>query len=195
MHRFAPTRAYQSPIHPITLIMSSNAPTSVPPMKNTALIVDFPSSRHSTATAVKTVRFSKLSQGKRIPYPSKSDNEKKSYNSEDYAHFQQVMLRVVARCSARLLAAKGTPQDRHTSEKHIIRCVGLDHLISRDVRERYQSIKDARKAHVQLVLAEQRWQRRSGVYSVGCIARVSMADSEAARTRAHKVAWLSASVH
>ena len=120
----------------------------------------------------------------------------KSYCEDDYVHFKRVIAQDVIKCSARLAAVDTTaPQDRSRFERHVIRCVGLDHLVSRDIEKRTQAIRDARSAHARLVLDEQEWQRKNGVHSVGCIARVSMANSQGAKLRSHKIAVLSASVH
>ena len=165
---------------------------------NTSLIVDFPSTRRtvSSYTAAKSVRFSSQCEGWYIAYPSKEDNEKKSYNSEDYVYFKRVMERDVLKCSARLAVVDTTaPLDRSSYEKHIIRCVGLDHLVARDIGKRARAVRDARAAHARVVLDEQEWQRSNGADSPGDLAQVSMMNSQGAKMRSRKIAVLSASVH
>lgn len=163
------------------------------------LIVDFPSSSTERtikrAKMVKSVRFSAQVEGRYIRYPSEEENRAKSYNSEDYARFHQVLARDVVKCSRRL-AAVGTsaPQDRLSSEKNIIRCVGIDHLVSRDVQQRYADVRNARKQHMRLVLEEQKRQRNAGRVNSADLARVSMANSQEFKLRSYRVAVLSASV-
>lgn len=72
--------------------------------------------------------------------------------------------------------------------------VGLDHLISRDVNERYMAMQLARKRHTKIVLAEQRSQRRHRRVSLEDLADASIRSSQLARERARKVGILVASV-
>lgn len=170
------------------------------PTRSSSLIVDFPSTSNKRdlsemRSATKTVRFAQKSQGRYINYPTRRENEAKWYSKADYDCFQHVMFRDVVKSSIMLAAFNTTaPRDEKTSEKHIIRCVGLDHLISRDVKERYHAIKEARKKHARVVLREQKWQMRNNIESPMNLARVSSEDSRAARERSYKVAVLSASV-
>ena len=129
-----------------------------------SLIVDFPSAMtdRSTGSTAKSVRFAAKTQGRYIRYPSQRENHAKWNTSEDYRHFQCRLIRDVIKCSDELAAMKNKPQDLASSQRSIIRCVGLDHLISRDVEQRYRQVKEARRDHVHLVLHAQEWQRRSG---------------------------------
>ena len=160
-----------------------------------SLIVDFPSNARSSSTSSKSVRFSPIVQGYYIRYPSKKDNEAKSYSSEDYDRFQQTLVRDAMKCSRKLAAAnaKGL-QDMDTSEDHIIRCVGLDHLVSRDVKKRYRIVQEARTAHVHLVLDAQKWLLENGVEHPEALAGVSMKNSLSFQLRSYKVALLASYV-
>lgn len=167
---------------------------------NSALIVEFPASLSSrtkrsemSSVRSKSVRFSPHSQGRYIKYPSRKENQAKWNSDEDYAHFQQVMLQDVFKCSDMLAAVKES-QDTSRYEEQITSCVGLDHLIARDVKERYRAVKKARRAHAQTVLRAQEWQRRHNIQSAADLARVSQASSHPFRERSFKVAVLSASV-
>ena len=72
--------------------------------------------------------------------------------------------------------------------------VGLDHLISRDVGERYEALKAARRKHARIVLAEQKRQKRENRFSVEDLARVACASSQWSRERARKVGILVSSI-
>jgi hypothetical protein len=144
---------------------------------------------------VKSVRFSGQIEGWYIRYPTEEENCAKSYSSEEYARFHQVLAQDVVKCSLRLVAVgTGASQDRMSSEKNIIRCVGINHLVSRNVQQRYQDVREVRKEHVRLVLEAQRWQRNTSTVNSAYLARVSMVNSQAFKMRSHKVALLSASV-
>ena len=56
------------------------------------LIVDFPSNNRSGSVSTKSVRFSPIIEARYIRYPSRKENKAKSYSSEDYERFQQVMI-------------------------------------------------------------------------------------------------------
>lgn len=189
----------------ISLTSTSSANTNtqtnmVASRSNSVLIVDFPTrpmsrTKRSEMSSVlsKSVRFAPQSQGRFIKYPTRKENQAKWNSEEDYAHFQHVMVRDVVKCSAMLAAVKES-QDTSRCEEHIVCCVGLDHLIARDVQERYRAVKAARKTHVQTVLRAQEWQRSHNVNSAANLARVSMESSQPFRERSYKVAVLSASV-
>ena len=160
-----------------------------------SLIVDFPSSGRSSSASSKSVRFSPKVQVRYTKYPSKAENEAKSYSSDDYDRFQAVLVRDAMRCSRRLASANRSGlQDRKTSEEHIIRCVGLDHLVSRNVRKRYYVIREARKAHVRLVLRVHKWQLENNAVNPEDLALVSMENSDSFKMRSYKVALLASYV-
>ena len=160
-----------------------------------ALIVDFPSNNGSSSASSKKVRFSPIIQRQYIRKPSSAENEAKSYSSEDYERFQQIMVRDAIKCSRKIATAQKVGlQDRETSEKHIIRCVGIDHLVSRNVGKRYQAIKEARRAHSDLVLDAYDWQLENHFDSPEALARVSMKSSQPFQLRSYKVALLASYV-
>ena len=159
------------------------------------LIVDFPSNNRSSSATPKRVRFSPIVQRQYIRCPSDAENEAKSYSSEDYERFRQIMVRDAIKCSRKLANASTRGlQDRKTSEEHIIRCVGLDHLVSRDVGKRYQAIKDARRSHSDLVLAAYEWQLENNFESPEALARLSIRSSQPFQVRSYKVALLASYV-
>lgn len=175
-------------------LQSSGLPKNTPFISRmNSLIVDFPSAMTDRSTA-KSVRFATKTHGRYIHYPSKCENHAKWNTSEGYKHFQTVMVRDAIRCSAKLAEIRNTPQDLASFQKNIIRCVGLDHLISRNVEQRYHQVKEARRNHVHLVLQVQEWQRRRGDEDPVNLARVSIESSRLFRERSYKVAVLAASV-
>ena len=160
-----------------------------------SLIVDFPSSGRSNTASSKSVRFSPTIKVRYTRYPSEAENEAKSYSSDDYRRFKRVLVRDALKCSRRLESAnKSGFQDRQTSEEHIIRCVGLDHLVSRNVSERYNSIREARRAHSRLVLQVQKWQLENNAVVPENLALVSMENSYSFKVRSQKVALLASYV-
>ena len=162
-----------------------------------ALIVDFPSNNGSSSGGSKSVRFSPIIQTKYIRKPSSAENKEKSYSSEDYERFQQVVIGDAMKCSRKLAKAKANAsglRDRKTSEEHIIQCIGLDHLVSRNVGKRYQAIKAARKAHANLVLDAYEWQLENNYENPEALARLSIKSSQAHQLRSRKVALLSSYV-
>jgi hypothetical protein len=71
--------------------------------------------------------------------------------------------------------------------------IGLKHLISSDVLDRCQDIRNERKRHARVVSMEHKRLRRSGSNSVQRLASVSEASSESAPKRSYKFALLAAS--
>jgi hypothetical protein len=156
--------------------------------ENTILIVDFPHQPRTPSTVntlpVKSVHLASQVEGRYIKYPSAIENQAKWYNKQDYVNFKRDMLRDVMKCSA----AMATVQDRQVAQEHLVRCVGIDHLISRDIPQRYQAIKEGRKEHIRLVLQEQDRQRREGVNKPEQLSKVSFRSSIYSRERSHRVA-------
>jgi hypothetical protein len=99
----------------------------------------------------RSVRFATHTEGRYISYPTEEDNVAKSYCEEDYMHFKNSMIRDSLRYSHKIYGSRdrNEPLDSKSSKQLIIRCVGIDHLISRDVRERYHAIM---QTEAQLVL-------------------------------------------
>lgn len=82
------------------------------------------------------------------------------------------------------------PQAVLPSEE-LVKCVGLVHLLSEDVRDRYREYKQYRLDHAYTVLREQERQRKIGENCERMLAKVAKASSKAAKKRAFKVAYLS----
>jgi hypothetical protein len=80
--------------------------------------------------------------------------------------------------------------ERRTAEAFIIYCTGLEHLLSRDPRESYHAIREARREHSHIVLRAE----RSGVYSPESLARIARESSKSARDQARKFAKVAASI-
>lgn len=150
-----------------------------------ALIVDFP----SRAPMARSVRFATRTEGQYIPYPTKEDIVAKSYCEEDYNRFKSTMIRDAVRYSHKIYGRDRTePMDVKTSQHLLVRCVGIDHLISRDVQGCYHAIRDARKSHARLVLDLQTWQRINNAECPMDLAQVAMSDSQDHRNRSVRVA-------
>jgi hypothetical protein len=138
----------------------------------------------------RSVRFATHTEGRYISYPTKEDNVAKSYCEEDYMHFKNSVIRDSLRYSHKIYGSRdrNEPLDSKSSKQLIIRCVGIDHLISRDVQERYHAIRAARKSHARLVLDLQTWQMINNAECPMDLAQVAMSDSQAARNHSVRVA-------
>jgi hypothetical protein len=161
-------------------------------INNNQLIVDFPTASAS-GSAAKLVRFDSHVKGRFIEYPSSRERIKMWYTDEDYLLFKRQMTRDAAICSL-LLADMGLPtkgkKDNRTVETLLIRSVGLNHVISRDVSQRAQDLRLARKNHAIVVLEEQKRQVLSGMHSVETLAVASAESSNVSRKKAYKFAKL-----
>jgi hypothetical protein len=150
------------------------------------LLVGFPSSPRQSGneqSTSKSVSFATSVHGVYIKYSS-SLKHAKWYSEEEQTGFQRVMLRDVLICSRKLASCERSDL---TVEDHI-RCVGLDHLISRDVMQRYADVRDGRRQHVRAVLEAQDRQRRRSVNSPEDLAHISSESSRAARMRSYRIA-------
>ena len=155
------------------------------PTKNStpeSLIVDFPPRRPSK----KEVGFSSTSQMVLISYPTPKDIEESWYTSEDRKHFKCIVARDVHRYS-RILFSKSELGLR-LSEDERAHCIGLEHLLSRDINQNIAQINQRRKKHVVRVLEEQARQQTMGLNSADKLKCVSMKSSHKSRLRAHVLA-------
>ena len=134
--------------------------------KKSTLIVDFPV---CMMASLKSVRFAHHNEGIYFRRPTNEDNVAKSFHEEDYDHFKNILVRDVVKCSAKLAADTSALHDKKTSDKHFVRCVGIDHLIPRDVQQCFHDWKQSRKNHVCFVLNLQKWQRANMTQGVGWI--------------------------
>lgn len=162
------------------------APTNT---NNNQLIVDFPTA--TTSGSTKSVRFDPHIEGRFIEYPSSREKIKMWYSDEDYLLFKRKMARDAAICSSLLadLAENGN-NDNRTVEMLLIHCIGVNHIISRDVSQRVQDIRAIRQNHALVVLEEQNRQVLSSVHSVETLAAASAESSKACRNKAYKFAKL-----
>lgn len=138
---------------------------------NGSLIVDFPSTSNGRNATVeeKSVSFSTHNDGLYIKYPSECERSLRWYTSEDQRGFRHQMIRDAVVASRKMaVCLNNAPQDLAFQDY-----VGLDHLISRDVDQRYMEWRLERKKHVVIVLAAQRAQRHHGRVSVDDLAEVS----------------------
>ena len=141
------------------------------------------------------VQFASEIQGRFIRYPSCAENKAKWYDEEDYRRFGSTMLRDAMEASAKVTAARvdhGT--GTATNAKLILSCVGLHHLISRDVPARNRAVRESRMTHVQTVLMAQKLQKLYGIGGPAELASVAIENSRGARERGDRVAVLSASI-
>ena len=118
------------------------------------LIVDSPHQPRRLAPARKYVRFALEVDGLCIKYPSNEENQVKWYDNEDKKDFELVMIRDVIKCSAKMASLEKV-RTSELFESTSSKCVGLGHLISRDVTQRYRELKAERKEHVRVILEEQ----------------------------------------
>jgi hypothetical protein len=128
-----------------------------------------------------------------INYPEDLNNDEMWWSNEDKAHSLQVMLQDAIECS-RALAGVVNLQDRSAVENHIIRCVGLENLLSHNAFQRCQAIMNGRADHVHAVLGAQGIARNNGRGQDDDVARVSRASSKPLRERARNIASVAASI-
>ena len=169
---------------------SSSAPSS-----NATLVVDFPATGRirgiglagiAELVGMAFVRFASEIQGRYIPYPSSDENKAKWYDEQDYMRFESMVFRDAVTVSTKVLAAASV--DQGSAQKLILRCIGFDHLISRDVPTRIRVVRESRKTHVQAVLMAQKMQRLYGIGGPEDLASISSESSLRSRERAYKVA-------
>lgn len=88
----------------------------------------------------------------------------------------------------------GAAQDETVSKEFFVNCVGLEHLISRNVPKRYKTVKKARRDHSRLVLGEQKRQKDTCNVSSTKLAYASKRSSESSHKKAHTIAMMRESI-
>jgi hypothetical protein len=126
-----------------------------------------------------------------VRVPSAREVSVRWYTKKQEEHFQRVMYLEATRQSKVYLASKNQNPPAVLPSEELVKCVGLVHLLSEDVRARYREYKQYRMDHAYTVLQEQERQRKIGEDCERMLAKVAKASSEAARKRAFKVAYLS----
>eukprot|EP00956_Cyclotella_meneghiniana_P029929 scaffold74137_cov49-Cyclotella_meneghiniana.AAC.2 len=146
---------------------------------NCSLIVDFPGS--DQALAIKSVRFSRLSTLKYMPYRNQDEKSLAWYSKAEEAAFRRQRSNDVVHCSG-MLMQNGVHED------NLIQCVGIDQFLSEDIVHKCREIQQARLDHKTLVLNAQDLQRRCGIHKPEDLARISMHSSRVTKERAYQVA-------
>lgn len=155
------------------------------------LIVDFPSDmEESPPRPVKAVRFSETSLMKLMRYPTKEENARKWHTRADEEGFKRRRWLDVAKCSAMLMEEPRDGEDESIKRDKLVKCIGLEHLLGRDIFEKSREVVTAREHHRNVVLNVQQLQWRHNVYSPEDLARLSMASSQEARKRARRNALI-----
>eukprot|EP00956_Cyclotella_meneghiniana_P030167 scaffold75189_cov121-Cyclotella_meneghiniana.AAC.2 len=163
--------------------------------QNGSMIVDFPSSTLCSlgkrSKPVKSVSFSRKSEGRYIRYPTASENQAKWYSWQDEQRFKRAVIHDAIVVSLKIMA-----DDSISIQGQLVLqdFVGLDHLISRDVLKRYQVRKLANREHVRLVLEEQSFQRHQQRISAEDLSQVASMSSQWQIERACKVGALIESI-
>jgi hypothetical protein len=145
------------------------------------LLVAFPSlprSQTRDGKRQRKVTIKPFSEMVIIPEDKSAD---KAYSREDITHFKQALLVDVLQMRRELAS---TPAGNITHEQ-FFRCTGLEHLLSQDA---LVSITAARRAHIVVVLEEQRRQDQRNTLDEDKLSRVSMESSQWARARAETLA-------
>ena len=160
------------------------------------MIVDFPSSTPSSlgkrSKPDKSISFSYKSEGRYIPYPTAQENRAKWYSWQDEKGFKKAVIQDAIVVSLKIM----TEAEDLSAQQDIVfqDFVGLDHLISRNVLQRYQVRKVAYRNHVRLVLEEQSLQRRQQRLSEEDLSQVARMSSHWPIQRARKIGALIESV-
>ena len=142
--------------------------------------------------SVKSVRFSEDSTMKFMRYPSDREISRRWYTDADYRIFQRKIWRDAARQSAVYIAMKNRDPEATLPTEEVVKCVGIAHLLSDDVRARYNEIKLNRLTHAGAVLGER--DRHLELWGCVCettLANFSIAISKADKCKALKIAYLS----
>ena len=158
------------------------------------MIVDFPSSTPSSlgkrSKPDKSISFSYKSEGRYIPYPTAQENRAKWYSCQDEKRFKKAVIQDAIVASLKIMT-----EDLSSQEELVLQdFVGLDHLISRNVLQRYQARRTAYRKHVRLVLEEQSLQRRQQRLSEEDLSQVARMSSHWPIQRARKIGALIESV-
>ena len=125
-------------------------------------------------------------KGVYVNYPSR-EVDKRWYSKEEMEHFGDMVGLDSVQCSKAIIVEDKNKNEME-SKKFLVNCVGLEHLISRDVPRRYKANKRGRKHHSKLVLAEQKRQKENHDESVSMLAYVSSKSSRPFRMRAYTIA-------
>jgi hypothetical protein len=112
---------------------------------------------------------------------------------DDFHRFQEELARDAVVCSEILYGQAN--DDLKNSLQFVIHCIGVDHLISRDVLGKYKDVKAERRRHVKALIDEQVWQRSCNIDSPKSLARVAKASSHHCRVRAQDMAKIFASIY
>jgi hypothetical protein len=160
------------------------------------LLVDFPSS----PKVKRSVRFVDQVDGIYIEYPTPDENMKRWYTEEDRKRFRRQMGRDAAACSFIVFGGKLTGEcqgkmEMLRSQDIITCCVGLEHLISKNVVQRSAVIKTLRKDHASRVVKEQARLIRCRNESIqDRLAFISTTSSSKSQKKAYNVAKFIASI-
>ncbi len=137
----------------------------------------------------KSVRFSPMSEVRYVPRPTVEVKQERWYSIEDVSKFRMILGHDIDQCS-RMLILK-SEQGLGISEDERDMCVGIEHFLSCNVKEKILMCIAAKKRHLYVVLMEQARQKHFHVDSVEELGRVSMRSSHRARQRSYMIASLS----
>lgn len=140
------------------------------------------------SNSTKILRFSAVNEIKYVVYPTDEKHEK-WYDQEDVGKFHFIFARDINRCSRMLI----TKSDRglKLSEEERNLCIGIVHLLSRDVSKNIKLLNAMKESHLYAVLIEQARQRHFHINSVEELGQVSRKSSHCSRQRSHMIATLS----
>ena len=151
--------------------------------------------RTGQVASSKSVRFATtLEEVQHISRPTDRELQVMWYSDEDNERLHHALIRDVVRHSQRLAAGTVNLQDPRSFEDHVIHCVGIDHLLSRDVQGHYQAIRSRRKEHSRRVLGAQQRLRNIAEVVEEDIGHTAEISSRQNRIRAYRVAVIAASV-
>jgi hypothetical protein len=140
--------------------------------------VDFPTQPTRQSREQKKVTFASFSEMVIIP---QDEAAAKAYSEDDIRHFKQALLLDVLRLRHEFASAPA----QNISQEQLCRCRGLEHFLSQDA---LMNITAARRAHVVVVLEEERNQDQRNTLDEDELSRVSMGSSRWARVRAEQLA-------
>ena len=141
-----------------------------------------PSSAQPNSAATRTVRFSTVNSIKYIDRPTSEEVLDMWYSEDELGRFLRNLIRNVHQCTRLMIS--NMEQGTYLSGEERCKFIGLEHLLSRDLKEKMQSLVQIKRRHLFLVMIEQARQKYFQDPSADKLKDVSMMSSKPARKQA-----------
>jgi hypothetical protein len=166
-----------------------------PFITNKALVLNLPPPPFSSGQ-IRSVHFSfELTVWHQIERPNAAEAAERWYSEQDTQRFLREMIIDAVKCSRELvLMHQSQGSQLQLPNDFAVRCVGLESLLSPDVRKRCEDKNNAKRFHASTVLAEQARQMTCLIDSPSELALVSHTSSIDSRKKAGLIASMIASI-